>query len=59
MRVVRPHGVDLRSRMQASRGGTDMARNGFGRFVTEDWLAVLVGLALVALVLGGLMRNIP
>jgi hypothetical protein len=26
---------------------------------TEDWLAVVVGLVLVALVLGGLLKNIP
>ena len=26
---------------------------------TEDWLAVLVGLVLVALVLAGVLKNIP
>jgi hypothetical protein len=31
----------------------------FGRFLTEDWLAVVVGLALVAMVLSGLVKNIP
>jgi hypothetical protein len=30
-----------------------------GRFLTEDWLAVVVGLALIALVLGGVVTNIP
>ena len=29
------------------------------RFITEDWLAVAVGLLLVALVLTGLLKNIP
>jgi hypothetical protein len=36
-----------------------MGSGRFGRFVTEDWLAVVVGLALVALVLGGVVKNIP
>ena len=27
--------------------------------MTEDWLAVAVGLVLVALVLGGALKNIP
>jgi len=29
------------------------------RLVTEDWLAVAAGLALVALVLTGVLKNIP
>ncbi len=29
------------------------------RFFTEDWLAVVVGLLLVALVLTGLLKSIP
>jgi hypothetical protein len=29
------------------------------RLVTEDWLAVVVGLVLVALVLTGIIKNIP
>lgn len=29
------------------------------RFFTEDWLAVVVGLVLVALVLTGLLKSIP
>jgi hypothetical protein len=31
----------------------------FTRFLTEDWLAVVVGLALVALVLVGLLKRVP
>ncbi len=31
----------------------------FKRFFTEDWLAVVVGLLLVALVLIGLLKSIP
>ena len=31
----------------------------FERLLTEDWLAVAVGLVLVALVLGGALKNIP
>lgn len=31
----------------------------FARLFTEDWLAVAVGLILVALVLGGALKNIP
>ena len=34
------------------------ARQG-SRIFTEDWLAVVVGLTLVALVLVGLLKNIP
>jgi hypothetical protein len=29
------------------------------RLFTEDWLAVVVGLTLVALVLTGILKNIP
>lgn len=29
------------------------------RFITEDWLAVVVGLVLVGLVLTGLLKSIP
>jgi hypothetical protein len=29
------------------------------RIFTEDWLAVLMGLTLVALVLTGILKNIP
>jgi hypothetical protein len=29
------------------------------RLLTEDWLAVAVGLILVALVLAGVLKNIP
>lgn len=29
------------------------------RLATEDWLAVVVGLILVALVLTGVLKNIP
>ena len=36
----------------------ETARQG-SRFFTEDWLAVVVGLTLVALVLTGLLKNIP
>jgi hypothetical protein len=38
--------------------GKGAARQGSGIF-TEDWLAVVVGLTLVALVLTGLLTNIP
>ncbi len=31
----------------------------FVRGLTEDWLAVIVGLALVALALTGVLQNIP
>ena len=31
----------------------------YTRFFTEDWLAVAVGLLLVALVLTGLLKSIP
>ncbi len=31
----------------------------FGRLLTEDWLAVAVGLVLVALVLTGAAKNTP
>ena len=31
----------------------------FTQLFTEDWLAVVVGLTLVALVLTGLLKNIP
>ncbi len=31
----------------------------FGRMLTEDWLAVVVGLVQVALVLAGALKNIP
>ena len=34
------------------------ARQG-SRIFTEDWLAVVVGLTLVALVLAGILTNIP
>ena len=34
------------------------ARQG-SRIFTEDWLAVIMGLTLVALVLTGILRNIP
>lgn len=36
----------------------EAARQG-SRIFTEDWLAVIVGLTLVALVLVGLLKNIP
>lgn len=29
------------------------------QYITEDWLAVVVGLVLVGLVLAGVLRNIP
>lgn len=35
------------------------ASNRHTRFFTEDWLAVAVGLLLVALVLTGLLKSIP
>jgi len=31
----------------------------FARFLSEDWLAVGVGLALVGLVLAGILKSIP
>lgn len=31
----------------------------FSRLFTEDWLSVVVGLALVGLVLTGILKNIP
>jgi hypothetical protein len=49
---------------EKGREGRDMAqdqgaaRQG-SRIFTEDWLAVVVGLALVALVLTGILKNIP
>ena len=32
---------------------------GISRIFTEDWLAVVAGLALVALVLTGILKSIP
>jgi hypothetical protein len=55
----------------AARSGTAMRKEGENmaheqaasnrhtRFFTEDWLAVAVGLLLVALVLTGLLKSIP
>lgn len=36
-----------------------VASRRLSQFFTEDWLAVVVGLALVALVLTGILKNIP
>lgn len=36
-----------------------VASRRFTHLFTEDWLAVVVGLALVALVLTGILKNIP
>jgi hypothetical protein len=36
-----------------------MASSGWGRVLTEDWLAVIVGLTLVVVALAGLVKNIP
>lgn len=31
----------------------------FAKLLTEDWLAVVVGLILVVLVLAGVLKNVP
>lgn len=36
-----------------------VASRRFTHLFTEDWLAVVVGLALVALVLTGILKSIP
>ena len=36
-----------------------VASRRFSHLFTEDWLSVVVGLALVALVLTGILKNIP
>lgn len=41
--------------MAEERAGSRWA----ARMLTEDWLAVAVGLILVALVLAGALKNIP
>lgn len=47
----RREGSDMAQQQEAARQGS--------RIFTEDWLAVVVGLTLVALVLAGLLKNIP
>jgi hypothetical protein len=50
----------LRKRRRGEGMATEQATSKqLTRFFTEDWLAVVVGLVLVALVLTGLLKSIP